>query len=333
MSKERKQEKAQGAEPEEGFFEPSFIAELEDLAGAGPKTEAQALSAALQERLMAFTAPAPGSGQDRPLSEDDFVGLSGDDLTSRLNDLLALCRESSRKDPVEAVDNFIVFFRTLLPTLGSDGTHEIQRVFFRLVPTLIHIAFNDFGSSAEKRRDGRNSLRDLERVLIEISSIRLSPGERDLVFRSIDQMTGFISAGEYTMASDVISSQLLSILARNRVARALYRLMEVEVSLQAHLQERLGAATPRIRIPEDVSALEDYAPLRIFQEEAPDGVSRRFIQVQIPGISDLRCVVLHALCEDTGTTYDLRLDALGSAELRLPDGAYRLGLAYEPEDS
>jgi len=156
--------------------------------------------------------------------------------------------------------------------------------------------------------------------------------ESDLIFRSIDQMTSFIGVGEYSMANDVISSQLLSIIERNKLQRALYRLMEAEVAVQRYLKERLGYATPRIRVPEDVPALRDYAPIRIFDEDGLDGERKRLIEIQLPHIPLLSDVVINLVGEETREQYEMRLDALGSTELDVPNDVYRLGLAYKPQE-
>ena len=53
------------------------------------------------------------------------------------------------------------------------------------------------------------------------------------------------------LRSDVEESTgLLSIISRNKLTRALFRLMEVEVSMQRYLKEKLGYSTPQVRIPE-----------------------------------------------------------------------------------
>jgi hypothetical protein len=294
--------------------------------------------------LVASVAAGPGRGgtttlpgklavflavDGRRLGEDDFVSLSPVDLTDRINLLTQICRESRRTGPVQAVEGFIVFFRTLLPTLGDTGASAVKRIFFRLVPTLIQIAFHDFGHTEEQRDEGRQALRSLEHVLFEIASVKLAPFEADLVFRSIDQLVAFIEAAEYAMASELISSQLLGLIARNRLARVLYHLMAVEVSVQRYLWERIGTPTPRIRVPEDMHRLSQYGPLRVFEETAADGTTRRFIQVHLPDIPILKDVVLHLVDERTERDHAIRLDRLGSAELFL-EGSYKLGLAYEP---
>jgi hypothetical protein len=276
-------------------------------------------------RLSTFLAGPDGT----PLSEEAFVALPTAVLVERTNVLLELCRSEGKAQSVPAIENFVVFFQTLLPTLAEDGAREIRRVFFRLAPTLIHFAYNDFSDDERGRQEGFESLRNLESILIEISSVRLAPTERDLVFRSIDQMTAFIGAGEYTMANEIISSQLLSIIARNKMTRALYRLMEVEVNVQVFLKEKLGYLTPQIKVPDDFAALADYGPIRVLLEDH-DGEPRRYIQIHIPGITSLRDLVLE-LVSPIGESHTLRLDAVGSAELTVPDGEYKIGVVYQPE--
>jgi hypothetical protein len=315
------------------FFDPTFLAELEELAaphqglpGAWPP-----VSSGLQAQLQSFLASDPHNGGNTALGEEDFVALPNAALADRINTLIEICRKGGQREALLALENFVVFFQALVPTLPEAGAEAVKRLFFHLVPTLIHIAYNDFAEAETRREEGVASLRNLETILIEISNIRLAPSETDLVFRSIDQMAAFIGVGEYAMASEVISSQLLSLIERNKLTRALYRLMEVEVSVQLHLKEKLGYATPQIQLPEDAAALADYGPLRILYDEGPDGTPLRFIQVHLPDIQILKDIVLHLVSQETAASYDLRLDGLGSAELRVPPGRYAMGFAYEPE--
>ena len=320
-------------DPAEDFFDPSFLAELEELASSHAGAAApQSISQALHDKLAQFLSPLPGS--DHPLTEEEFLALPQPELSARTNDLLDMCRSGGKLDAGRAVESFIVFFQALVPTLPDDGSREIRRFFFRLVPTLIHIAFNDFSDVDDRRDDGRKALSALETVLIEISSVRLAPSESDLVFRSIDQMAAFIGVGEYAMASGIISSQLLSIIERNKLMRYLFRLMEVEANVQVYLKERLGYTTPQLKVPDDFERLREYGPLRILREQHLGGQERWFIQFQIPHIPILRDVVMHLAAKDgEGEDADVRLDAIGSAELAVPPGMYGIGLAYAPQET
>jgi hypothetical protein len=311
---------------QEAFFDEALLSELEDLAASVAAGPGHAGAATLPEKLAIFLSADDGP----PLTEASFLALPPVELTDRLNLLSGICRESEKKAPAQAVEGFIVFFRALLPSLQDAGARAVKHIFFRLVPTLIQIAFHDFAESEDKRAEGREALRSLEHVLFEIASVRLAPQENELVFRSIDQMVAFVEVAEYAMASELISSQLLGIIARNRLTRVLYHLMAVEVAIQRYLAERLGTPTPRVRLPEDVSRLADYGPLRIFEDTAHDGATHRFIQVHLPDIPMVKDVLLHLVDEVTGEDNPLRLDRLGSAPLVVPDGTYKLGLAYEP---
>ena len=97
---------------------------------------------------------------------------------------------------MEDVENFIVFIQALIPTLSPDGAREIKRAFFRLAPTLLHIAYHDF-SGPRKTSATRDAPRcdNLENILLEISSVRLAPSEGDLVFRSMEQLAALIDRG------------------------------------------------------------------------------------------------------------------------------------------
>jgi hypothetical protein len=312
---------------EDEFFDPSFLAELEGLATTTEKgvPAPLSLSVSLTDKLAVFLA---GDDGGPPLDEEAFVDLPSPVVVERLNRLVEICRRGSQLRAVQAVENFIVFFQALVPTVNGEAARQIKRFFFHLAPTLIHIAYNDFGDSGEEQAEGMAALRNLETILIEISNVRLAPSESELVFKNIDQLAAFISVGEYSMSNEVISTQLLHIIRSNKMTRALFRLMEVEVSIQVYLKEKLGYLTPQIRVPEDIDALHDYGPIRILEEEIL-GEAKTFIQVHIPEIPFLREIVLHAVGED-GVGYDLRLDALGSTELNLPPGIYSLGLVYQP---
>ena len=123
-------------------------------------------------------------------------------IIERTNNLIEICREAGASPAVQGIESFVVFFQALVPTLSPEGAGNIRRFFFRLAPTLIHIAYNDFGSRPSDREDGLAALRNLESILIEISSVRLAPSESELVFKSVDQMSEFIAVGEYAMAND-----------------------------------------------------------------------------------------------------------------------------------
>jgi hypothetical protein len=307
------------------FFDAAFLGELEELARSGPGAVPDT-AAALAAQLDAFLAPV-GPGE-AALDEDTFAHIGGAALTERTAILVDICRKGGGP-AARAVESFIIFFQALVPTLGEGSAPQILRVFFRLVPSLIQIA-----SATGSRSDASEALaalHNLEAILIEISSIRLAPTESELVSRSIDHLAGFIAAADYTLANQVISEQLLGLIRRNKLARALYRIMEVEVSVQQYLKERLGYLTPEVHLPEDVTRLADYGPVRIIEEPVPLGAPRRFLLFHIPDVPFLRDIVLHLVERDTGRSYDLRLDALGGALLTgIPDGAYSMGLAYEP---
>jgi len=133
------------------------------------------------------------------------------------------------------------------------------------------------------------------------------------------------------MANDLVSTRLLALIRKNKVTRALYRLMEVEVNVQRYLKERLGHATPQIRVPEDLSALEDYGPVRVLHEDDPGGEARTLLQFQLPELPMLRDFVLTLVVEETGESHEGRLDNLGCVALAVPPGLYRMGLSYQPE--
>jgi hypothetical protein len=310
----------------EDFFDPSFMAELEGLAAQdkGAPMAPTPLASNLGDKLAKFLGVPP-------LDEDGFVGLSGTVLHERTDVLIEICREGPPREAAQAVESFIVFFQALVPTLLEENADDVKRLFFRLTPTLIHIAYNDFGNEASERTEGVAALRNVETILMEISNVRLAPSERELVFKNIDQLSSFIAVGEYAMANEAISSQLLGIIRGNKITRALFRLMEVEANVQVFLKERLGYLTPQIKVPADIESLAEYGPIRVLEEEEPEGPPRRFLQIQIPEIPILRDIVLRLVNDQSGETFDFRLDALGSTELAVPPGTYSLGLVYQPE--
>jgi hypothetical protein len=317
-------------------FDPAFLSELEGLvAGTGMAVSSAAQGAegvhGYREAVAAFLAPlSPG---EPPVGERAFIELSPALLSERCDGLVDSCRLSPRRDGAQAVVSFIVFFQALVPTLAPEPAGEVKATFFRLVPTLLQMAWLELGEGAAPGQDAGEALRLLETILIEISSVRLAPAESELLFKSLDQLATLMAAGEHALARDVVAAPLLEILKKNRVTRSLFRIMEVEVAVQRYLQERLGYATPRIRIPEDFPALSDFGPLQVFDEEGPDGASHSYLQVQLPDIPILSDVVVHLSREDGGDERRLRLDGLGSVPIDLPGGAYAIGLLYEPDPS
>ncbi len=286
-----------------------------------------------RETLAAFLAPVlPG---EPPIAERAFLDLPPAVFAERCDGLVEAGRRSPRREGARPVESFIVFFQALVPTLTAESSREVKATFFRLVPTLVQMAWEDLGDAVDRPLDSRNSLGLLETILLEIASVRLTPVESGMLFRSLDQLATLIAAGEYSLARDVVAVPLLGILRKNRVARSLFRLMEVEVAIQVYVKERLGYTTPRIRIPEDFPALDEFGPLRVFDEEGPDGVWRAYLQVQLPDIPVLSDIVIHLSREDGSGSDErrLRLDGLGSVPLELPPGLYAIGLLYEPDPS
>jgi hypothetical protein len=313
-------------------FDSDFLSELEGLvAESGMAVSAAQGADAYRETLAAFHAPV---AEGEPLmAERAFLELSTARLAERCNVLLDAARRSPRREAAQAVESFIVFFQALVPTLAPESSREVKATFFRLVPSLVLMAFEDVGDAVERRRESHASLALLELILLEVSSVRLAPAESGLLFKSLDQLATLIAAGEHVLARDVVGQPLLQLLRKNRVTRALFRLMEVEVALQVYLKGRLGYSTPRIRIPDDAPALADFGPLRVFDEDGPDGVRRAYLQVQLPDLPVLSDIVVQLSPDEGGSPRKLRLDGLGSVPLDLPPGLYEIGLLYEPEPS
>ena len=314
-------------------FDPEFLSELEGIvvdsgmavSWAGPDLS---VDPALQKALDEF-GTAPGGGA--ALTDEAFLALSPPLLAERCNGIIEACRRSPRQEAAKAVEGFVVFFQALVPTLGKEAAREVKATFFRLAPTLLQVAWDDFGDRG-RREEGRLALRQLEAILLEVASVRLAPAESDLLFRSLDQLATLIAAREYALATEKVATRLLGSLRKNRVARSLFRLMEVEVAIQKYLKERLGYSTPQLRVPEDIAALSDFGPVHVFEEEGVDGEARRYLQLQLPDIPILSDIVVHLEQEGGPEQCDLRLDGLGSAALDVPPGLYRIGLAYTPED-
>ena len=105
------------------------------------------------------------------------------------------------------------------------------------------------------------------------------------------------------------------------------------MALQSYVRERLGHDTPHLRVPDDLEALADFGPLRVFEEEGAGGTRQLFLQVQLPDIPILSDIVVHLSPEGGGSDERLRLDGLGSVPFDLPPGLYQIGLLYEPEAS
>jgi hypothetical protein len=321
--------------PAKDVFDPVFLSELEGLvAQTGMAVSAAGPGAGVRgyhETLAAFLAPfEPGAP---PLNESAFVGLLPPLLAERTNGLIASCRKSPRREGAQAVESFIVFFQTLVPTLGPEAAWEVKGTFFRLVPALVQMAWDEVSPGGVSRRDSGEALRLLETILLEVSSVKLAPLESGLLFKSLDQLATLIANGEYSLARDVVAAPLLALLRKNRVARSLFRLMEVEVAVQSYVKERLGHASPQIQVPKDVPALAEFGPLRVFDEDGPGGERTRYLQVQLPDLQNLSDIVVRLSSESDGFDVDLRLDGLGSAEFDVPPGLYRIGLLYAPDGS
>jgi hypothetical protein len=277
-----------------------------------------------------FVAPTSPGGP--ALDEQAFVDLPAGVLVERSNDLIESCRRSASREAALGVESFIVFFQTLAPTLRDEPAREVKATFFRLAPTLVHMAWDETAGEGDRRRDAAEALQGLETILLEVSSVHLTPAEGQLLFKSLDQLATLLAAGEYGLARDVVGAPLLGILRKNRVSRSLFRLMEVEAAIQVYLKERFGYSTPQLRVPEDLERLTDFGPIRIFEDQEFGGEQARYLQVQLPDIPILSDIVIRLSRED-GAVKDLRLDGLGSARFDMPPGRYGLGLIYEPEES
>lgn len=307
------------------FFDDEFLAELQGLS-AGPRVPLAPLEDDLHTRLADILRR---DGQ--ALDEEAFASLPAEAALERTDALLVACRVSPKRGALDAVENFIVFFQALLPTLLGPAAREIQRLFFHLIPALLHIGWHGFGEGEAQGAEGRRALEGLESILLEIAGVRLQPSESELVLRSIDQIARFLGSGEYALADELVSSRLLAVIRKNKVARALYRIMEVEVAIQVYLKEKLGYSTPQIRIPGDFGVLSDYGPLRVLREDGPEG-PKTYLQLQIPDLPRLRDVLVTLMRDDGVIGYELRLDALGSVALDLSSGTWRIGLTYQPEE-
>jgi len=84
-----------------------------------------------------------------------------------------------------------------VPTLPADSSREVRATFFRLVPTLVQMAWEDLGEAVDRRRESRASLGLLETILLEVSSVLLAPVESGMLFRSLDQLATLIPPGLY----------------------------------------------------------------------------------------------------------------------------------------
>jgi hypothetical protein len=321
-------------EGKDDIFDSEFISELEGIvADSGmavtPAVPDFEVDEGLREGLAAFGTGGAGEGD---LTEQDFVRLTPAQLAERCNVLIESCRRSPWTEAAQAVESFVVFFQALVPTLREDSAREVKATFFRLAPTLLQMAWDDSADRAERRDEARLALRQIETLLLEVASVHLAPAETELLFRSLDQLGTLIAGGEYALARQLVATPLVEILRKNRVARSLFRLMEVEVAMQRYLKETLGHSTPRVRLPADVERLSEFGPVRVFDEQGFDGASRRYLQLQLPGIPILTDIVVHLAQVDGPVQRDLRLDGLGSVRLDLPAGLYRIGLAYSPQE-
>ena len=161
-------------------------------------------------------------------------------------------------------------------------------------------------------------MRNLESILIEISTVRLAPSESELVFRSVDQMSEFIGVREYAMANEIIGSRLLSVVERNSFHAGP---LSTHGSRGQHPGVHEGAARTLIRrsgYRRTTSSFPTTGPSGSCAKSCRTVPANTFIQVQLPHIESLKDVTLHLAPDDGGPGHDLRLDALGSAMLDLP---------------
>ncbi len=238
----RKEDATSDPAAKDDVFDPDFLSELEGLVeesgmAVSSAVRDAALDAGFQEALDAFTYGPEGVVR---LNEETFLALPASLLAERCNALIASCRQSPRREAAQAVESFVVFFQALVPTLREEASREVKATFFRLAPTLLQMAWDDYGQRPDRREDARLALKQIENLLHEVASVSLAPAESELLFRSLDQLGTLIKGGEYALARDLVAGPLVEILRKNRVARSLFRLMEVEVAIQSYLQERLG---------------------------------------------------------------------------------------------
>lgn len=158
----------------DALLDSEFLSELEGLAATADRLGSPA--AVARNEFEAFLAPAPGGSQ--PLDEDAFVALSPALVTERTDALLEAARRSDQREAGEAVDSFVVFFQALVPGLGPEAGEQVRRLFFRLAPTLLHLTHAGFAGPPQ---EGIAALARLETILIEVSSVRLSPDRKSVV--------------------------------------------------------------------------------------------------------------------------------------------------------
>ena len=156
-----------------------------------------------------------------------------------------------------------------------------------------------------------------------------------MLFKSLDQLATLIAAGEYALARDVVAVPLLGHPAQEpRGALALPPDGGRGGAAGRTSRSGSGHATPRIRIPEDVAALADFGPLRVFDEEGPDGVRRALPAGAAARHPDPQRHRRAPLARTTAADERrLRLDGLGSVPFDVPPGLYVIGLLYEPDPS
>jgi len=111
----------------------------------------------LREALDAFRIAPDG----QPLTEGAVLALSPPLLSERCNGMIEACRRSPNADSAQAVESFVVFFQTLVPTLRAEPAREVKATFFRLAPNLLQMAWEDFGGRSSRREEGQLELPDI----------------------------------------------------------------------------------------------------------------------------------------------------------------------------
>ena len=115
--------------PSEDFFDEAFLEELRQLAETVTPAEEEdeddvpvPPSGPQQAALAGFLESSAG-----PLSEDGLVEEPAYAFTQRVNRLIESCRHSDRRSAVEAVESFLVFVQTLVPSLPPPGAQVRAR--------------------------------------------------------------------------------------------------------------------------------------------------------------------------------------------------------------
>ena len=261
--------------PSEETFDSAFLSELEGLVtDSGITVSSVAPGGRGRARLPRDARGLPGARRARrPAAQRGRRSSRCPEATlaERCNAVIESCRRSPRRDAAQAAESFVVFFQALVPTLGPEPAREVKATFFRLVPTLVQMAWEETAEGNEQRREGErraraardDPARGLERApgaRRERAAVQEPRPARDADRRR--RVDARARRGRGAAAHDP-AQEPRDALAVPPDGGARWRCRATCASGSATTRRTSGSPTTS-------PALADFGPLRVFEEESPD---------------------------------------------------------------